>query len=305
MDYLAAMNMNLGYALAVEKLAKIEVPPRATVLRVLVAELNRIVSHLVFIGTYGLDLGAFTPFLYCFRERELMLNLLEALCGARMTYSYVQVGGVTDDLPEGWVAKLREFLDYFEPRIAEYNTLLTDNHIFIKRTARVGVLAPDLAIAYGVTGPVLRGSGVARDLRKDEPYCNYEQYAFDVCIGTGGPGVVGDCWNRYFVRVQEMTESVKIVRQALDRLPEGEIRTKLPRVLKLPEGEVYLETEAPRGQMGFLVVGAGGPIPHRVKARSSCFCNLSVIDEICHDVMLADVPAILGSIDVVMGEVDR
>jgi len=306
LDYLAAMNMNLGYALAVEKLCGIEVPERATVLRVLVSELNRIASHLMSFGAYGLDLGAFTPMMYAFREREMICNLFEALCGARLTYSYVTIGGVTHDIPEeAWITRCREFLDYFEPRIKDYNALLTDNHIFIQRTANVGILSPAMAIAYGVTGPSLRGSGVVRDLRKDEAYCGYDTYDFDVCVGPGGPGTVGDSWNRYYVRILEFIESIKIVRQALDRLQEGEIQTKLKRVLKLAEGEAYVETEAPRGQMGFFVVGDGSPVPHRVKIRSACFCNLSVMNALCRDIMLADIPAILGSIDVVMGDVDR
>ncbi|MDD4891989.1 MAG: NADH-quinone oxidoreductase subunit D, partial [Phycisphaerae bacterium] len=196
MDYLAAMNNNLGYSLAVEKLAGIEAPARAQYIRVIMAELNRIASHLVMFGTYGLDMGAFTPFVYAFRERELILDLFEAVCGARLTYSYITIGGVRDDLPAGWVEKCREFLDYFEPKLKEYNDLLSFNQIFIKRTASVGVIPADRAIAYGLTGPSLRGSGVKWDLRKDTPDLVYDKLDFNVCVGDGRMGALGDSWDR-------------------------------------------------------------------------------------------------------------
>lgn len=312
MDYLAGMNNNQAFAIAVEKLAGIEVPPRGQAIRVIISELNRIASHLVSLGTYGLDMGAFTPFLYCFREREMILDLFEAACGARLTYSYLTIGGAHDDLPEGWVDRCREFLDYFETKIDDYNQLLSYNHIFVKRTSRVGVISVDDAIAYGLTGPVLRGSGIRWDLRKILPYDGYEKYEFDVPIALpGGTGeipegvLVGDCWSRYYVRVLEMTQSVRIIRQALDQLPAGEFRAAKSTGMKLPVGEVYFESENPRGQLGFLVVGDGSAIPSRVKARGPSFCNLSITRKLCRNVLLADVPAIIGSIDVVMGEVDR
>ncbi|MBI4717186.1 MAG: NADH-quinone oxidoreductase subunit D [Planctomycetes bacterium] len=312
MDYLAGMNNNQAYALAVERLCGLKVPPRGQAIRVIFAELNRIASHLVSLGTYGLDMGAFTPFLYCFREREMILDLFEAACGARLTYSYITIGGVHDDLPEGWVDRLREFLDYFEPKIDDYNNLLSFNHIFVKRTGRVGVISPEDAVGFGLTGPVLRGSGVRWDLRKVLPYDGYEQYEFDVPIGQAGGSngipegiTVGDCWNRYFVRVLEMVQSVRIIRQALDRLPAGEFRAPKSTSLKLPNDEVYVEVENPRGQLGFYVRGDGSAIPYRVKARGPSFCNLSIATYTCKDILLADVPAIIGSIDVVMGEVDR
>jgi NADH-quinone oxidoreductase subunit D len=312
MDYLAGMNNNHTFALAVEKLAGLEVPERGRVLRVIFAELNRIASHLVSIGTYGLDMGAFTPFLYCFREREMILDLFEAACGARLTYSYLTVGGVAEDIPEGWVARCLEFLDYFEPKIEDYNNLLSFNHIFVRRTAGVGVVSAEEALAWGLTGPCLRGSGVRWDLRKVLPYDGYEQYSFRVPIGEpGGRGefprgvVVGDSWCRYFVRVLEMQQSVDIVRQALARLPEGPVVARRSKNVKLPEDEVYVETENPRGQMGFYVRGDGSMIPYRVKARGPCFCNLSIATHLLKDVLIADVPAIFGSIDVVMGDVDR
>lgn len=312
MDYLAGMNNNQAFAVAVERLCGIEVPARAQAIRVIFAELNRIASHLVALGTYGMDIGAFTPFLYCFREREMILDLFEAACGARLTYSYLTVGGVRDDLPEGWNERCREFLDYFEPKIDDYNNLLSFNHIFVKRTADVGVITAQDAIAWGLTGAMIRGSGLRWDLRKVLPYDGYEQYDFEIPIGlTGGTGktpegvVVGDSWSRYFVRVLEMTQSVRIIRQALERLPGGDIMAKKVKNVKLPDDEVYVEIENPRGQLGFYVRGDGSAIPSRVKARGPSFCNLSITQQVCRNVLLADVPAIIGSMDVVMGEVDR
>lgn len=312
MDYLAGMNNNQAFALAVERLCGIQVPPRGQAIRVIFSELNRIASHLVSLGTYGLDMGAFTPFLYCFREREMILDLFEAACGARLTYSYPTVGGVREDLPDGWVDRCREFLDYFETKIPDYNNLLSFNHIFVKRTGRIGVISPKDAVGWALTGPVLRGSGIRWDLRKVLPYDGYETYDFDVPIGVpGGTGevplgvTVGDCWSRYYVRVLEMTQSVRIIRQAFDRLPTGDIMAAKVKGLKLPDGEAYVETENPRGQLGFYVKGDGSAIPARVKARGPSFCNLSILTHVCRDVLLADVPAIIGSIDVVMGEVDR
>lgn len=312
MDYLAGMNNNHGFSLAVEKLAGLEIPERASYIRVIIAELNRIASHLVSMGTYGLDMGAFTPFLYAFRERERILDMFEAACGARLTYSYITIGGVTADLPEGFVDVCREFLDYFEPKIKDYNDLLSFNHIFVKRTGGVGVISGQDAVAFGLTGPCLRASGVRWDLRKNLPYDIYDRFEFEIPIGAGGGSdgvphgvVLGDCWNRYFVRIQEMVQSVRIIRQALDQMPGGDFKAKLPKTLKLPADEVYLEVENPRGQLGFLVVGDGTAIPARVKARGPSFCNLCITNHVCRDCLLADVPAIIGSIDVVMGEVDR
>jgi len=309
MDYLAGMNNNLAFAQAVEKLTGLEseITERTKLIRIVFAELNRIASHLVAFGTYGLDLGAFTPFLYAFREREYILDLFESACGARLTYSYITVGGVTDDLPERFVDITREFLDYFEPKVHEYNSLLSHNHIFIKRTANVGVITPQEALDYGLSGPVLRGSGVNFDLRK-QPGSGYEEFDFDVPVGQGVKGQVGDCWDRYIVRVSEMLESVKIIRQALDKMDgtEGqETLHKKGKTIKLPADEIYYEIENPRGQLGFFVRGNGSAIPERVKARGPSFCNLCVTEKVCEDVLLGDVAAIIGSIDVVMGEVDR
>jgi NADH-quinone oxidoreductase subunit D len=351
MDYLAAMNMNLGYSLAIEKLCGLQVPEKARVIRVLVAELNRIASHLVGMGAYGLDLGSFSPFLYAFREREQILDLFEDVCGARLTYSYVTIGGVHDDLPPGWVDRCRRFIDSFRPRICEYHRLLTENQIFVKRTAGVGVLAKEIALAYGCTGPVLRGSlnrsagDPDWDLRKIEPYCDYDQYQFTIPIPPFAEAptdaVIGDCWHRFYVRMCEVAESLKIIEQALARYerleseravwqarlaePSGNdatqatpaadwanaLRERFAHRIEPPRhltpGECYVETECPRGQMGFHVVGrpAKENVPLRVRARSSCFCNLSVIEELARNTPLADIPAIVGSLDIVMGEIDR
>ncbi len=317
MDYLAGMNMNLGYSLAVEKLCGMAIPEKAQVIRVLACELNRIASHLVGMGAYGLDLGSFSPFLYAFREREHILDLFEDLCGARLTYSYITIGGVHDDLPPGFVDRCRKFLDYFEPNIADYHAMLTDNHIFVKRTAGVGVLPRDMAVNYGCSGAVLRASldrtkgDPLWDLRKTEPYSGYEGYAFDVPVPpfdrAPRGSAIGDCWHRFFVRMLEVVQSVRICRQALDRYPTatGSHRVEPPRTLT--PGEVYVETEAPRGQMGFHVVGRPNKenVPLRVRARSGCFSNLSVVEELCRGCLLGDIPAILGSLDIVMGEIDR
>jgi NADH-quinone oxidoreductase subunit D len=305
MDYLAGMNCNHCYASAVERLMDIEVPERAEHLRVIVLELNRIASHLVAIGTYGLDMGAMTPFFYCFRERERVLDLFEEICGARLTYNYVRIGGVMADATPGWDRKVREFLDYFEPRVDEYNELLSYNKIFIGRTASVGILPADLAIAYGVTGPCLRASGVDWDIRRDEPYSIYDRFTFEVPVGRGEKGTTGDCWDRYWVRIQEMRESARIVRQALDGLPEGPIMAEMGKTIKPAKGECYTRVENPRGEMGFLVVSNGKNVAVRMKARAPSFSNISVLHEISHGAMIADLVAIVGSLDIVLGEIDR
>ena len=317
MDYLAGMNMNLGYSLAVEKLCGMKLPEKANVIRVIVCELNRIASHLVAMGTYGLDLGTFSPFLYAFREREMILDLFEEVCGARLTYSYVTIGGVHDDLPDGWAGRCKQFLDYLEPRIEEYHALLTNNAIFIKRTANIGICSKALAIAHACSGPMLRGSLNRQlgdpewDLRRLEPYCDYDKYDFNVILppfaAAPPEAVIGDCWHRYYVRMLEVVESIKLIRQGLAKYAtaQGSHRIEPPR--HLPGGEAYLETECPRGQMGFYVVGRNtkDPVPFRVRARSSSFCNLSLANAICRGCLIADVPAIVGSIDIVMGEIDR
>lgn len=323
MDYLAGMNMNLGWALAVEKLMKYEPPEKGRHLRVIIAEMGRIASHLVGMGAYGLDLGTFSPFLYAFRERERILDLFEEVCGARLTYSYLTIGGATADLPPGWLQKCEAFLTQLEPIIVEYHTLLTTNSIFIKRTAGIGVMSAATAIDYGTSGPVLRGSGVDHDLRRDgeEIYtAMYDGYAFEVIVEKNGhypkdhqypavpqEAILGDCWHRFYVRMLEVMQSIDLVRQAIDRysVASGGYGEPVKLNAKLPKGEAYLETEAPRGQMGFYIVSSGDAIPWRARARSSSFCNLSVAGELCRDCLIADVPAIVGSLDIVMGEIDR
>ncbi len=323
MDYLAAMNMNLGWALTVEKLLRYQVSEKARHLRVLITELNRIASHLVGMGAYGLDLGTFSPFLYAFREREKLLDLFEEVCGARLTYSYITVGGMTADLPPGWLQRCEAFLDQFEPVIREYHTLLTTNAIFVKRTANIGVLSPEMAIDYGCTGPVLRGSGVDIDLRRDGESiytAMYDGYAFEVAVMKDGhyprdheypavprDAVLGDCWHRFFVRMLEVVQSMDLVRQSIDRYSQckGPLGEPLKLAEKLPAGDAYLETECPKGQMGFYLVSDGTSIPWRVRARSSAFSNLAVSPELCRGCLIADVPAVIGSLDVVMGEIDR
>jgi NADH-quinone oxidoreductase subunit D len=305
LDYLAAMNNNLAWSIAVERLAGITVPRRAEFIRVIAVELNRIASHLVSFGTYGLDMGAFTPFLYAFREREYILDLFEQLCGARLTLSYINVGGVTWDMPEGFEDKLIEFLDYFEPKIDEYNRLLSYNHIFVKRTAKLGVVTPQMAIDWALSGPMIRGSGVPMDLRRDRPYSVYPELDFDVVVAKGEVGILGDCWDRYWIKMAEMKQCCRIIRQCVEMMPDGLFRAKIPRMMKVPPGEVYFEAENPRGHLGFYIESQGGPIPYRVKIRGPSFINLAVLPEISRGVLLGDIPAIVGSIDIVMGEVDR
>ncbi|MBI3991344.1 MAG: NADH-quinone oxidoreductase subunit D, partial [Candidatus Omnitrophica bacterium] len=221
------------------------------------------------------------------------------------TYNYIRIGGVAHDIPAGFVEKTREFIKYFRPVIDEYNRLLSENPIFVKRTANVGVLSAAAAKSYGVTGPTLRGSGIKRDLRKDMPYSVYSKFDFDVIVGDGAKGSVGDCWDRYMVRILEMNECLKIIEQALDALPEGDVLTKVPRILNVPPGEAYVRTETPRGELGFYIISDGSSKPFRMKIRTPSFCNLSVLPELCRGVLVADVVAILGSIDIVLGEVDR
>lgn len=305
MDYLAAINNNLCYCLAVEKLAGIEVPPRATYLRVIGAELNRIASHLLSYGTFGMETGAFTPFFYGFREREFILSIFEKWFGARLTCNLCRIGGVMADITPEIAADIREFIKTMRAVWDDYNTLLSFNEIFIQRTANVGVIPAELAIDYGLTGPCLRGSGVKWDLRKNNPYCDYDKFDFEIPIGEGKMGTVGDSWDRYWVRMREIIESTKIIEQAVEGLPEGPIQAKLPRVLKLPAGEVYVRCENPRGELGFYLVSKGGTKPYRLKVRAPSFCNLSITSAICKDCLLADVIVIVGSIDIVLGEVDR
>jgi NADH-quinone oxidoreductase subunit D len=305
LDYLAAMNCNCAWAWAVEKLAGIEAPERAEYIRVIVCELNRISSHLIAFGSFTADMGAFTPFLYSIRERERVNDLFEMTCGNRLTYNYARVGGVSADLPPGFLEKTKEFLDYFEPKIDEYNNLISYNKIFVHRLANVAVITGEEAVAYGLTGPNLRGSGVAFDLRKDEPYSVYPKLDFQVCVGSGERGTLGDCFDRYMVRINEMRESVKILRQAIARIPEGPVLAKVPRVFKPAAAEVYVRTECPRGETGFYVVSDGTVNPNRLKIRAGSFVTMNIFEKVTRGLMIADIVAVIGSFDIILPEIDR
>lgn len=305
MDYLASMGNEFGYAIAVEKLIGIKIPERVEYIRVIMAEFQRIASHLVALGTYGADIGAFTPFLFCFRDREKILHLFEITCGARLLYNYIWIGGLSHDLHPDFIRLAKEFVTYFRPKVVELNDLLTHNQIFIERTANVGILPIDVAINYGITGPMLRGSGFKWDLRRDDPYSIYDKFDFDIPVGDGRMGTVGDSWDRYYVRVLEMEESLKIIEQALEQIPEGNISEAVPKRVKPPVGEVYARVENPRGELGYYIISDGTVNPFRVKVRAPSFVNLAIMDELCRGHMVADVIAILGSVDIVLGEIDR
>ncbi|MGB9697325.1 MAG: NADH-quinone oxidoreductase subunit D [Ignavibacteria bacterium] len=305
MDYVNAMNNELGYAIAVEKLLGIQVSERVEYIRVIMAELQRIASHLIAIGTYGNDAGAFTPFLYCFIDREKILEIFEMTCGARLLYNYIWVGGLSHDIPKDFQKKVKEFVKYFRPRIDQLNGLLSYNKIFIERTANIGILPANVAINGGASGPTLRGSGVKFDLRKNDPYSIYHKFDFDIPTGTGEVGTVGDCWDRYMVRVREMEQSLRIIEQAVDNIPEGDVFANIPKRVKPPIGEVYVRTETPKGELGYYIISDGSLNPYRVKARSPSFCNLSLINQISRGYMIADLIMILGSFDIVLGEIDR
>ncbi|AUO00174.1 NADH-quinone oxidoreductase subunit D [Bacteriovorax stolpii] len=305
MDYLAAMSMEWGYCLAVEKMLGTEVPKRAEYIRILIAELQRIASHLVYFGTYGIDMGAFTTFLYCFQDREEILRLFEELSGARMLYNYVWIGGVWNDINDDQLRRVKTFVDRFEGELKKYHQLVGENKIFIERTANVGVLTKEQCFDYGATGPVLRGSGVEWDLRKNRPYGMYEKFDFNVVTGKGEKGTVGDCWDRYYVRIFEMFESIKIIRQVLEGIEEGPVMGKVSKIIKVPAGEIYMRTECPRGELGYHLISDGGKTPYRLKVKSSCFTHTSMLPIIAPGQMVADLVASIGSIDIVLGEVDR
>ncbi|MCB1098628.1 MAG: NADH dehydrogenase (quinone) subunit D [Verrucomicrobiae bacterium] len=325
LDYLAPLANNVAYACAVEKLMGWELPPRGKAIRVMCCEIARISAHLLGIGAYAMDVGALTVFLYTFQQREIIYNLSEQLTGARFTTSYTRVGGQIRDLPEGFMAALKKFCDDFEVALAESDALLTKNKIFIDRTRDVGVISKEDAIAYGLSGPNLRGSGVDHDIRKAHPYLDYEKYDFDVVVGS-----VGDCYDRYLVRMEEMRQSVRILRQIMANIPDGPInvidpKSTLPakeRVLMsmeelihhfiistqgidAPAGEVYFAAENPKGELGFYINSKGGGVPHRLKIRSPSFINLSILGKLLPNHLMSDVVAILGSLDFVMGESDR
>ena len=305
MDYLASMYNEFGYVVAMERLMNIEVPERVQYIRVIMGEFQRIASHLVALGTYGADIGAFTPFLFCFRDREKILNLFEITCGARLLYNYMWIGGVSHDLHADFIRLAREFIKEFKPNLNELNDLLTFNQIFIDRTANVGILPAETAINYGITGPNLRASGVKWDLRRDDPYSIYDKFDFEIPIGKGEKGTTGDCWDRYYMRVREMEESLKIIEQALDQIPEGDVSSAIPKRVKPPVGQIYARVENPRGELGYFIISDGSLNPYRIKVRAPSFVNLEVLGELCKGHLVADVVAILGSIDIVLGEIDR
>ena len=305
MDYLASMNNAMGYAIAVERMMGVQVPRRAEYIRVIMAELQRIASHLMAFGTYALDMGAFTPFLYGFRDRERILDIFEMASGARLLYNYMWIGGTMRDITPAIVGKIKEFIAYFEPHIAEYNNLLSFNRIFIDRTKNVGILDLPTCYSYGLTGVMLRAAGMKWDLRKVTPYSIYPELDFEVPVGSGEQGTLGDCWDRYMVRMREVEQSLKMVGQLIDGIPQGEHRAKVPKILKVPEGEGFSRTECPRGELSFYIVSDGGKTPYRVKVKSPCFLNISTLNEITRGAMVADLVATIGSLDIVLGEVDR
>jgi NADH-quinone oxidoreductase subunit D len=325
LDYLAPLSNNVAYALAVEKLMGWELPPRGKAIRVICCETSRISAHLLGLGAMALDLGAMTVFLYTFTEREKLYNLFELLTGARFTTSYTRVGGQIRDLPETFIPQLETFLDGFIPQLDEIDKLLTRNRIFVDRTRDIGVIPKDRAIAYALSGPILRGSGIEHDLRRKHPYLDYDQYDFEVAIGSAG-----DAYDRYLVRIEEMRQSVRILRQVIAKLPDGPINvvdwknmlppkarvmTKMEELIHhfivvtegidAPPGEVYFAAENPKGELGFYINSKGGGVPHRLKIRAPSFVNLSILPELLPGAMMSDVVAILGSLDFVMGECDR
>lgn len=315
LDYLSSMNNSHSFVMGVERMLGLDdkIPRRVEYIRVLVCELNRIASHLIAVGTYGIDIGAFTPFMWCFRDREHIMTMLEWASGSRMLYNYIWVGGLFYDLPVGFEERCREFVNYFLPKMDELDQILTNNQIFISRTADIGVLPADVAINYGCSGPMLRASGIKWDLRRVDGYSVYPEIDFEIPVGKGEMGQLGDCWDRYKVRVDEIRESVKIISQCLDvltkdcvRTPDFDPRALVPKKVNLKAQEYYVRAENPKGELGFyFATQERSDIPRRVKARGPSFNNLSVLPALGKDVLIADLIAILGSIDIVLGEVDR
>jgi len=304
-DYVAAMFCNQGWAMVCEKLAGIEVPRRGEYCRVIAAELNRIASHLLFGATMILDIGAATPFVHAFRERERINDLLEQLCGARLTYNYMRIGGVAWDLPPGFADKTREFLDTFEPALDEFNDLITNNTIYVERLASIAPITAERAVSYNLVGPNLRASGMRYDVRRDAPYSVYPELEFDVPVGSGEVGTVGDCFDRYIVRIREMQESCRILRQCLDRIPEGPVIAKVPRKFRPPAGDAAVRVESARGDMHWYCVSDGTEFPYRTHIRTGSFGAMSIVNEASRGLMIADLVALIASLDVVAPEVDR
>ncbi len=300
-DYLHALAYNQCYCMAVEKLLDLKVPERAEYIRVITCELNRISSHLLWFGAYLMDLGAFTPFLYCFDDREHILDLLDGITGSRLTYCFFRFGGVPLDIDDDFVAGCRAFVSRLRSRWDDYNNLVTKNVIFINRTRDVGIITRDQCVKYGITGPNLRGSGIPYDIRKSEPYSAYPEFDFEIPIGSKG-----DIYDRYIVRLAEMEQSLRIIEQACNKLPDGPIMAeKVPKRIKPPVGEVYQAVETARGEFGMYIVSQGDVKPYRIKLRTPSFANMSIFPEMAQDNLVADLVANLGSIDVVIPEIDR
>ncbi|MFC1856152.1 NADH-quinone oxidoreductase subunit D [Thermodesulfobacteriota bacterium] len=306
LDYVTSITNNLCYVMAVEKLLGIEITERCKYARTLLAELQRIASHLLFVGIYAMDLGAITPVFQTFRDREIVLDLLEMITGARLTYSYFRVGGVREEIPDDFFAKAKDFNDKLPGFIEEYETLLTRNRIFVARNRGVGVITKETAIEYGLTGPILRATGVDYDIRKAKPYAAYDKVDFDVAVGEHG-----DCYDRYLVRIKELKESQKIVTQCLNRMPDGPIncedyaKYKVPKPFKPPVGEAYVSIENPKGELGMYVISDGTKNPYRLKINGPSFINLASLNKVIKGCLLADVVAILASLDIVLGEIDK
>jgi NADH-quinone oxidoreductase subunit D len=300
MDYVASVSNGLGYCLAVEKMLNVEAPPRAQAIRVILTELNRIASHLIWLGTHALDIGAVTPLFYCFREREEALKIFENYCGARLTTHAFRIGGLQYETYEGFEREVKAFCKMFGPKVDEYEELLTNNRIWVGRLKGVGVLSADECKEYGVTGPLLRAAGVKWDLRKAQPYSGYEKYDFEIPTRENG-----DTYDRYVVRMQEMRQAARIIEQAVENIPEGPIMGKVGKVLKPPVGEAYVSIEAPKGELGYYVVSDGSTQPYRVRVRPPSFVNLQALDRMVRGGLIADVVAVIGTLDIVLGEVDR
>src|SRR3954452_20028643 len=300
MDYVAAVSNGLGYCLTVEKLLNVEAPPRAQAVRVILTELNRIASHLLWLGTHALDIGAITPVFYCLREREEALKIFENYCGARLTTHAFRIGGLQYELYDGFEQEVKAFCDMFLPKVDEYEELLTNNRIWVGRLKGVGILSGDECKEYGVTGPVLRAAGVKWDIRKALPYSGYDRYEFEIPTRENG-----DTYDRYIIRMQEMRQSVRIIRQAVANLPDGPIMAKVPKVIKPAVGDAYVSIEAPKGELGYYIASDGTNTPYRVRVRPPSFINLQSLEKMAKGALIADVVAIIGTIDIVLGEVDR
>lgn len=299
MDYLSGMLCNWSFALAVERASGITIPERAEYIRVIMGELNRLASHCLWFGAYGMDLGAATAFFYGFREREQIIDLIETVTGARLNYNFIRIGGVAKDVTEDFAPRVKDICETIKRALDEYRGLVTGNVIFQQRTQGIGILSREKAISYGVGGAVMRGSGVKFDIRKDDPYSIYDRFQFDIPVGK-----IGDCWDRYEVRMEEMRQSVRIIEQAMAQIPEGEVMANV-KAIRPPKGETYSRIETARGEMGIYIVSEGGTKPYRCKYRTASFSNLSVLPEISVGWKVADVVSILGSIDVVIPDVDR